>query len=154
MKPSERKTFAAVATQASALAADMRAFNAKNRSRAAVDDLSAAVRAKPLTDVQIFDLLPNLQSGWTLTTYGLWVARAIERAHGIGATVVCGPSELHPPCAVCAKPPSEHGSYPTCATHPYTADGTCQYVLGAACFGAECMGGCVCARGMNEVPRG
>jgi len=42
-----------------------------------------ALPRAPLTDVQIFDLLPNLQSGWTLTAYGLWVARAIERAHGI-----------------------------------------------------------------------
>ncbi len=37
----------------------------------------------PLTDSQVFDLLPDLQNGWTLITYGLWVARAIERAHGI-----------------------------------------------------------------------
>ena len=60
-----------------------------------------------------------------------------------GVTVVYGSSEPRQPCTVCAKPLSEHGSYPTCATHPYTADGTCQHVLGAACVGAECNGGCV-----------
>jgi hypothetical protein len=59
-----------------------------------------------------------------------------------------------PPCTVCAKPASEHGSYPTCATHPYTADGTCQYVLGAACVGAECKGGCVRARGVGGPEHG
>jgi hypothetical protein len=55
------------------------------------------------------------------------------------------PSE-RPPCRVCGKPASEHGSYPTCATHPYTSDGRCQYVIGAACVGAECRQGCVRGR--------
>jgi hypothetical protein len=61
-------------------------------------------------------------------------------------TVAYGPSEPHPPCTVCAKPSSEHGTYPTCATHPYTPDAKCRHVLGAACVGAECQGGCVRAR--------
>lgn len=39
---------------------------------------------KPLTDEQILELLPDVQHGWTTATYGKWVARAIERAHGIG----------------------------------------------------------------------
>ena len=37
----------------------------------------------PLTDAEVADLLPAFQDGWTLATYGLWVARAVERAHGI-----------------------------------------------------------------------
>jgi hypothetical protein len=63
-----------------------------------------------------------------------------------GHTVVFGSSEPLPPCTVCGKPRAQHGSYPTCATHPYTADGTCQHVRGAACVGAECRNGCVRAK--------
>lgn len=39
---------------------------------------------KPLTESQILELLPDAQHGWTTATYGKWVARAIERAHGVG----------------------------------------------------------------------
>jgi hypothetical protein len=48
-----------------------------------------------------------------------------------------------PPCTVCGTPYDKHGSYPTCASHPYTPDGNCQHVIGAACVGAECKNGCV-----------
>ena len=38
----------------------------------------------PLTDADITALLPIWQHGsWTLPDYGRWVARAVERAHGI-----------------------------------------------------------------------
>lgn len=64
-----------------------------------------------------------------------------------GALALQGASEQRPPCTVCGKSHAEHGSYPTCATHPYTPDGTCQHVVGAACVGAECRNGCVRGRG-------
>lgn len=39
---------------------------------------------KPLNDAEITALLPTWQRGsWTLPDYGRWVARAVERAHGI-----------------------------------------------------------------------
>lgn len=37
----------------------------------------------PLTDEQVLDLLPVMQSGWSQKDYGMWVARATERAHAI-----------------------------------------------------------------------
>ena len=37
----------------------------------------------PLSGEEVADLLPIMQDGWTLAEYGMWVARAIERAHGI-----------------------------------------------------------------------
>lgn len=40
----------------------------------------------PMTDEEIAALLPTWQRGsWTLPDYGRWVARAVERAHGIKA---------------------------------------------------------------------
>jgi hypothetical protein len=65
-------------------------------------------------------------------------------------TVTFGDNTPKPPCTVCGAPFEKHGSYPTCATHPYTPDATCQHVLGAACVGAECATGCVRARGVNS----
>lgn len=50
------------------------------------------------------------------------------------------------PCTVCGVPYDKHGSFPTCATHPYTANGKCQHIIGAACVGTECQGGCVRAQ--------
>ena len=44
---------------------------------------SAPPARKPLSEQQILELLPDAQHGWTTATYGKWVARAIERAHGI-----------------------------------------------------------------------
>jgi hypothetical protein len=82
-------------------------------------------------------LRPNQWGGWT----------AVEPSQ---VSVGYYPSE-RPPCTVCAKSASEHGSYPTCATHPYTGDGNCQYVVGAACVGAECIQGCVRGRGIAGV---
>lgn len=38
---------------------------------------------KRLTDEQIYDLLPIWQNGWSQNDYCLWLARAVERAHGI-----------------------------------------------------------------------
>ena len=38
---------------------------------------------KPLTEREILDLLPDAQHGWTTAIYGKWVARAVERAHGV-----------------------------------------------------------------------
>lgn len=78
-----------------------------------------------------------------------WIDALLAKASGAyGVQVVCGSSEPRPPCTVCAKPASEHGSYPTCATHPYTADENCQHIIGARCVGAECQNGCVRARGV------
>ncbi len=37
----------------------------------------------PLTENQILEILPDAQHGWTTATYGKWVARAVERLHGI-----------------------------------------------------------------------
>jgi hypothetical protein len=51
-----------------------------------------------------------------------------------------------PPCTVCGKAFADHGSFPTCASHPYTPDEHCQHVIGAKCVGAECQSGCVRAK--------
>lgn len=45
------------------------------------DELAAG--PSPLTEAAVKDLLPIMQDGWTLAEYGMWVARAVERAHGI-----------------------------------------------------------------------
>ena len=37
----------------------------------------------PLSAAEVAMLLPIFQDGWTLADYGIWVARAVERAHGI-----------------------------------------------------------------------
>ncbi len=37
----------------------------------------------PMADNEIYDLLPIYQDGWTMQNYGTWIARAVERAHGI-----------------------------------------------------------------------
>lgn len=65
----------------------------------------------------------------------------------------------HPPCTVCGTAYDKHGTFPTCASHPYTADGKCGHVgtlvgsvfTGAPCAGAECSAGCVRARGSTDV---
>lgn len=44
---------------------------------------TAPPQRKPLTELEILDLLPDAQHGWTTAFYGKWVARAVERAHGI-----------------------------------------------------------------------
>ena len=52
-------------------------------------EVSAVAREAqtPLTDADITALLPIWQQGaWTLRDYGRWVARAVERAHGIKTT--------------------------------------------------------------------
>ena len=81
-----------------------------------------------------------------------------EFAHAVapGVTVVGGTLAPKPPCTVCGTPYERHGSYPTCSSHPYTADGKCQHVgtlvgsvfSGAPCAGAECKNGCVRALGV------
>ncbi len=53
----------------------------------------AGARA-PLTDQQIVDLVPNAQSGWSRGQYCQWMARAVERAHGIGTPGVAIPERL------------------------------------------------------------
>jgi hypothetical protein len=68
-------------------------------------------------------------------------------------TVAYGPAVPRPPCTVCGTPAEKHGTYPTCATHPYTGSDQCGHVIGARCVGAECRNGCVRARGV-AVPRG
>lgn len=46
-------------------------------------DFTTPPQRKPLTEREILDLLPDAQNGWTTAIYGKWVARAVERAHGI-----------------------------------------------------------------------
>ena len=43
-----------------------------------------SLKRKPLTDEEIKDLMPIRQDGWNDETMLLWMARAVERAHGIG----------------------------------------------------------------------
>jgi hypothetical protein len=57
-----------------------------------------------------------------------------------------------PACFVCGTPYEKHGSYPTCASHPYTPDGNCRHVIGSVCGGSECRAGCVRAIGAKEFP--
>ena len=38
---------------------------------------------RPLSRDDVLGLLPIVQDGWSATDYGEWVARAVERAHGI-----------------------------------------------------------------------
>ncbi len=40
----------------------------------------------PLSGEQIAQLIPSHQDGWTIEQYCEWMARAIERAHGIGGS--------------------------------------------------------------------
>lgn len=81
-------------------------------------------------------------------------AAAYVAVHTLPAvTVAFAATVPRPACMVCGKPYAEHGSFPTCASHPYTPDGNCQHVIGAACVGAECKGGCVRARGV-DLPHG
>lgn len=68
-----------------------------------------------------------------------------------GVTVVCGSPAPKPACTVCGTAYEKHGSYPTCASHPYTPDDNCQHVIGARCVGAECRNGCVRGRGNAGV---
>lgn len=49
---------------------------------------------RPLTDEQIVALMPNAQAEWSREQYCQWTARAVERAHGIGAAV--NGLSLHP----------------------------------------------------------
>lgn len=72
---------------------------------------------------------------------------------------VLASEQPRPPCTVCGTPWEKHGSYPTCASHPYSPDGRCGHVgifadgrfTGAPCAGAECKNGCV---GASGVPGG
>ncbi len=41
------------------------------------------LKNSPLADKVIDELAPVWQNGWTLAEYTRWVARAVERAHGI-----------------------------------------------------------------------
>lgn len=82
------------------------------------------------------------------------VPRPLFFAHGV---MVVGTAATHPPCTVCGKPYAEHGTYPTCATHHYTADSRCGAsgtlehgkFVGHQCPGAACRNGCV--RGGNAA---
>lgn len=63
----------------------------------------------------------------------------------------CGHCGGPPDCYVCGTPHDKHGSFPTCASHPYSGDGLCGAVgqlvrgkfVGLPCRGAECKSGCV-----------
>jgi hypothetical protein len=71
----------------------------------------------PLTDQQVMDLVPNEQAGWSRGQYCQWMARAVERAHGIGTTGVrvdgptlpkaepCGPGGWCANCGVAHEGP-------------------------------------------------
>lgn len=86
-------------------------------------------------------------------------ARLAHEAHVAGVQgTVWGQSAERQPCTVCGKPYAEHGTYPTCASHPYSQDGRCGHIgtfadgkfTGAPCAGAECRNGCVRAAGVRE----
>jgi hypothetical protein len=72
-----------------------------------------------------------------------------------GGKCTCSVLDAKPCCTVCDKPHAEHGSFPTCASHPYSPDGTCGHIgtfangkfTGASCAGVECRNGCVRAFG-------
>jgi hypothetical protein len=55
-------------------------------------DASVALPRAPLTDQQIVDLVPDDQAGWSRGQYCQWMARAVERAHGIGTSGVPEPA--------------------------------------------------------------
>jgi len=60
------------------------AENARLRAEVELWKERAYQAQTPLTDADITALLPIWQQGsWTLPDYGRWVARAVERAHGI-----------------------------------------------------------------------
>jgi hypothetical protein len=67
---------------------------------------TAPALRKPLGEQEVLDLLPEVQAGWTATTYGIWVARAIERAHGISGSTNNPKPKLYRTvtyvCPVCA----------------------------------------------------
>lgn len=89
-----------------------------------------------------------------------WAERAIaaeKKLAAIGPPVlVTSAPPVRAPCTVCGKPYMEHGTYPTCATHPYSADGRCGAVgtlergqfIGVDCAGAQCVNGCARALGI------
>lgn len=78
--------------------------------------------------------------------------RECANCYGFGTGgALCDCPGVSPVCAVCGKSHFEHGSYPTCATHPYTADHSCGAVgtvvagkfTGLPCPGPACVNGCV-----------
>jgi hypothetical protein len=85
-------------------------------------------------------------------------AAAFLRTRGV---MVVGTAATRPPCTVCGAAYEKHGSYPTCASHPYSPDGRCGHVgifadgrfTGAPCAGAECRNGCARAAGVTEGPK-
>jgi hypothetical protein len=92
------------------------------------------------------EIVASLRSRWAAI-----LAALPDSLPPVSLGVVCGSPEPRPPCTVCGTPHDKHGSFPTCASHPYTADGNCQHVIGARCVGAECKVGCVRASGVGVV---
>lgn len=100
---------------------------------------------------------------------GWWVGREVNRLLDLvlrakddleaerrtrSVTVALASGQPRPPCTVCGTAEERHGSFPTCAAHPYTPDGNCGYVVGAACVGAECKARCVRASGGMDRSHG
>lgn len=83
-------------------------------------------------------------------------AKAEYDARGV---MVVGTAATRPPCTVCGTAYEKHGSYPTCASHPYSPDGRCGHVgifadgrfTGVPCTGAECRNGCARAHGVSVL---
>lgn len=77
-----------------------------------------------------------------------WVC-AVHRGGKCTCSVLDRPRR--PTCTVCGTANEKHGTYPTCASHPYTADAHCGAVgtvyrgqfTGLPCPGTECANGCV-----------
>lgn len=49
-------------------------------------DVRKEMKRVPLTEAQLLNLMPTIQSAWSISDMCIWYARAIERAHGIGGT--------------------------------------------------------------------
>lgn len=74
----------------------------------------------------------------------------------VSGVMVVGTTAPRPPCTVCGTAYEKHGSYPACASHPYSPDGRCGHVgtfadgrfTGVPCAGAECRNGCARSAGV------
>lgn len=126
---------------------DLRGHTVVEAHLPCINGLSAWVMVadlgKPYPEDEMFGGLDREAIG------ALIVAALNAPARGV---MVVGALATKPPCTVCGTAYEKHGSYPTCASHPYTPDGNCQHVPGALCVGAECRNGCVRGRGVAGVP--
>ena len=89
----------------------------------------------PLTDADITALLPIWQQGsWTLPDYGRWVARAVERAHGIKTS--------HNLCLSCGHSIDAHDRQYGCAEDGCDCETPNAKVSGRRAGACPCDGSC------------